>query len=254
MGIDQILAIRVDRADAKPLYAQIAERVRAFLREGAIKPGTTLPPERVLYEHYGVHRLTLRQAFAILEQEGLIKRQRGRGTVVTPCRVQKAPQELRSFTEDMTARGSVASSRLLSFRLTTPGVAVREFLQLPEHERVFEINRMRLKDGLPLALEKVQIPQYLCPNLDQFNLATDSIYRILEEEFGVHLGRGIEEISAVRPTRVQRQLLNLPRSTVILQISRRTYTTNDTPLEVTTSAYRGDLYTAVVQSVRAEKR
>jgi GntR family transcriptional regulator len=135
-----------------------------------------------------------------------------------------------------------------------PGVALRESLQLPEHEQVYEINRVRLKDGLPLTLEKVQIPRYLCPNLDQFNLATDSIYRILEEEFGVHLGRGIEEISALRPTRIQRQLLNLPRSAVILQVSRRTYTTNDTPLEVTTSAYRGDLYTAVVQSVRAEEK
>jgi GntR family transcriptional regulator len=208
----------------------------------------------VLYEHFGVHRLTLRQAFATLEQEGLIKRQRGRGTVVTPCRVQKAQQELRGFTEDMISRGSVASSTLLSFHLTTPGVAVREFLQLPEHEQVYEIKRLRLKDGLPLAVEKAQIPRYLCPTLDQFSLTTNSIYRILEDEFGVCLGRSVEEISALRPTRIQRQLLNLPRSAVILQISRRTYTTNDTPLEVTTSAYRGDLYTAVVQSVRTEKK
>jgi len=254
MGIDQILGVRVNRADAKPLYAQIAESVRACLSEGAIPPGAILPPERVLYESFGVHRLTLRQAFSILEQEGLIERRRGRGTVVSPRRVQKAQHELRSFTEDMLARGSTASSRVLSFRLTTPGVALRECLRLPEHELVFEIRRLRLKDEIPVALEKVEIPRYLCPKLDNFNLATDSIYRILEEEFGVHLGRGVEEISALRPTRMQKQLLNLPRSAVILQISRRTYTTNDTPLEVTTSAYRGDFYTAVVQSVRAVKR
>jgi GntR family transcriptional regulator len=131
---------------------------------------------------------------------------------------------------------------------------VCEFLNLPRHEQVYEIIRLRLKDGVPLALETVQIPHYLCPHLDQFNLATDSIYRILEQEFGVELGRGIEEISPARPNRLQRQMLNLTKSAVVLQVKRRTYTKNGNPLEVTTSIYRGDLYTAIVKSVRIENK
>jgi len=243
--------LRIDKADPTPMYAQIAEAIQALLRSGGLPPGSALPPERVLCEHLGVSRMTLRQAYDLLEREGLIQCQRGRGTFVSPRRINKQQQEMRSFTEEIRARGATPSSKLITFRTLRPGHAAREFFRLPEDEPVYEIERVRLADDTPLAIEKVEIPCYLCRGLADFDLARQSLYRILEEHYGLELARCVEEISAARPDRKHRQLLAAPRSAAILVIKRKTFTANDTPVEMGVTAYRGDLYQAIVRSVRA---
>ena len=140
-----------------------------------------LPSERALCQEYAVSRMTLRQACGLLEQEGLIERRRGRGTFVSPKKMRKRQQEMRGFTEEIRARGGIPSSRLLDFRRTEPDLATQEFLGLPAGELVYQIERLRLNDGMPLALENVAVPCYLCPHLDRFDLATQSLYAILEE-------------------------------------------------------------------------
>jgi DNA-binding GntR family transcriptional regulator len=52
---------------------------------------------------------------------------------------------------------------------------------------LYEVERVRLADQTPVALELVHIPEYLCPNLDRFNLGSQSLYQILEENYGLAL-------------------------------------------------------------------
>jgi GntR family transcriptional regulator len=242
--------VRVDKADPHPIYAQIASRIEALLRRGVVAPSTALPPERLLARQLGVSRMTLRQAYDVLERAGLIECQRGRGTFVSARHLEKQQQEMRSFTEEIRARGAVPSSKLISMRTAKPGLAARDFFGIPETEEVYEIERVRLADATPVSLEKVEIPCYLCPGLTDFDLARQSLYRILEQHYGLELARCVEEISAAQPNRVQRQLLDVPRSSAVLVVRRKAYTTNDTPAELAVTAYRGDLYHAMVRSVR----
>jgi GntR family transcriptional regulator len=115
---------------------------------------------------------------------------------------------------------------------------------------VYQIERVRLADGIPLAFESVQILVSSCPDLARFDLEKDSLYRILEQEYGIHLVRSVEEIGAVAaPARI-RTLLNLQRCTPLLEIHRRTYAAGDQPVEYTCASIRGDRYRAVVQSTR----
>lgn len=246
-----LLRIRTDERDPKPTYVQIADAIRELIRSKKVPAGTLLPPERVLCQQYGVSRMTLRQAYSVLERERLIERRRGHGTFVAAARMQKQQQEMRSFTEEITARGGVPSSKLLSFRVKDPEPGTRDFFSLPAGEQVYELVRLRLSDGEPIALEFVEIPCYLCPRLDRFNLVTHSLYQLLKEEYGLRLSHCIEEISAAQPTRAQRKALEIPAGTAVLVIRRETYTENDTPVELGTTTYRADLYTAIVRSVRA---
>lgn len=239
----------IDRRLGIPLYLQIAEAVKKLLR--ALPPGTSLPPERTLCARFGVSRMTLREACEILEREGLIERHQGRGAFVAPPRMRKQQYEMRSFTEEILARGSVPSSKLLSFDLVKPSVSVREFFSLSETEAIYEIRRLRFSDKVPMALEAVQIPCSLCPNLGRFNLGEDSLYRILKDEYGLRIGHCVEELCAVAPTAEQRKLLELPRKVPALLIKRQSYSTNDAPLEIAITTYRGDRYRAVVHAVRS---
>jgi GntR family transcriptional regulator len=235
------------------MYLRIAEAMTALLKSGAYPAGFPLPPERVLGERYGVSRMTLRQAMSILEREGLIESQRGRGTFVAPNRLQKQQQELRGFTEEISARGGKSESRLLSFEVIAPPPSAKGFFGLTEGEKVYEINRLRYKDATPLAAEAALIPQKICPWLERFDLAKNSLYRILEESYGLRLQTGIEEVSAQLPSAAHRKLLEIPRNTAVLVVNRKTFTDTGIPLELTRSVYRGDLYSAIVHSVRKRK-
>jgi GntR family transcriptional regulator len=244
---------QIDKQAPTPAYFQISAAIKELLRTGRVPPGTPLPPERVLCEQFGVSRMTMRQANDLLEREGHIERQRGRGTFVALHRILKHQQEMRSFSEEISARGGQPSSTLLSFRTVHPGSASAEFFGLPQSEWVYEIQRVRFSDHTPIALETAQLPCFLCKGLDHFNLTDHSLYRILEEHYELQLGYSIEEISASPSSRLHKKLLQLPPSAAVLVVKRKTYTTKDTPVELSLTVYRGDLYSAVVRSVRARE-
>jgi GntR family transcriptional regulator len=246
--------IAVDKHSGMPAYVQIADGIAALLRGGALPAGTLLPPERVLSEQYDVSRMTLRQAMGVLERDGLIESHRGRGTFVAPRKIQKQEQEFRSFTEEIRRRGGKPESKLLSLKLVSPGAQAVEFFGLEKTDKVYELSRLRLKDGDPLAVELVHIPQCHVPALERFDLARNSLYQILEESYGLRLESSIEEISAELASAKHRDLLKLPARAAVLVVYRKTFTDTGAPLELGRSTYRGDLYSAVVHSVRKRKR
>lgn len=247
----QLGRLRLDRDSSTPAYAQIAEGLRSLIDTRVIAEGATLPSERELCEHFGVSRMTVRQALDVLEQAELIRSERGRGTFVLAHHIEKRQQEFRSFSEEMSSRGSTVSSRLVQWSVCPPEPKVQEFFGVPRSESVYHIERIRIADGMPMVLESVQILVSRCPDLARFDLENDSLYRILEQEYGIHLVRSVEEIGAVAaPARV-RTLLELPRSTPLLEVHRFTYAAGDQPIEYAVSRIRGDRYRAVVHSARA---
>lgn len=243
---DQILSLRVDRSIPVPAYAQIADELRDLLRPGVTPGDTELPSERLLCEAFHVSRMTVRQALETLEREGLIERRRGRGTFVPlhPARTEHYPS---TVAEAMSARIAAGSVKLLSFRRVRPSAAAREFFGLSYGERVYQIRRLRMADAAPVALEVVQIPPTLCPKLDAFDLVRDSLHRIFQEHYDLQPAECTEEISAALPGPAWR-VLQAHASTAILLICRKTYSAGAVPIEFAVTAYRGDLFTAVVRS------
>jgi len=246
-------SIRIDKDVSTPIYQQIAEAVGLLLVSGVLPPGYVLPPERVLCAQFRISRMTLRQAMSLLDREGLINSRRGVGTVVTYSRMRKQQQEALSFSEEIRARGGRPESRLISLEVVIPTPLVRDFFELHEQQKVYELQRVRLKDGEPLTWELARIPERLCPGLDRFDLARNSLYEILEQSYGLRLETCDEEISAEIPNSQQRKLLSLPARTAVLVINRKAYMEDGRPLELTRSVYRGDRYTFIAHSVRKSK-
>ena len=245
--------IRIDKEAADPAYVQIAAAVRQILRSGVITAGAALPPEHVLAARFGVSRMTMRQANDVLEREGLIERQRGRGTFAVQDRLMKQEQETRSFSEEIKRRGGVPSSRLVSFKTVEASAIVAAGFGIAAGDAVYVIDRVRLADGVPMAVESVQIPVDRCPNLERFNIVDHSLYQIFEEHYDIELARSEEEISAAMPKKQHRKMLQLPRNVAILLVKRKTFTSDGRLFEMATDAYRGDLYVAMVQSTRSRK-
>jgi len=246
-------SIRIDKDASTPIYLQIAEAIGSLLDSGVLPPGYVLPPERVLCAQFGVSRMTLRQAMSLLDREGFIDSRRGVGTVVTHSRLRKQQQEMHSFSEEIRGRGGRPESRLISLELAIPTPSVRDFFELREQQKVYEVQRVRLKDGEPVAWELARLPERLCPGLERFDLARSSLYEILEQSYGLRPETCNEEISAEIPSSQQRKLLSLPARTAVLVINRKAYMEDGRPLELTRAVYRGDRYTSIVHSVRKKK-
>src|SRR5947209_3745390 len=201
--------IRVEKESPTPIYVQIAQALSGLIASGRLPAGTPLPPERTLADLVGVSRMTLREATNLLEQKGLIESYRGRGTFVAGNRLRKQQQEMRGFTEEVRARGGVPSSRLISFDLVPAPEDAREFFGLGPGQKVYKICRVRSCDGKPLAIETVHLSQTMCPGLERFDLERNSLYKILEETYGLRMEGCVEEMSAEVPTPSQIKLLAL---------------------------------------------
>lgn len=144
-----------------------------------------IPGERALAERFGTSRVTIRQALALLQDDGLIYTVHGAGSFVAPPRVVKQ-MRLVSFTEEMKQKGLKASTSLISASLIEDDeFATDEFVVVSEP--AFRIERLRFGNSEPLSYEITYVNQQLAPSLLEYDL-TKSLYHLLQSNFG-QIGR-----------------------------------------------------------------
>ena len=127
-------------------HVQVREYVRGLI-DGA-EPGSPAPSERELVHHFGVARMTVRQALDALVSEGLLERVPGRGTFVARAKID-VQVRLSSYTEEMGRRGMTPSARTLLARMESAGPGVARALEIGEGDKVVHWQRLRLADGSP---------------------------------------------------------------------------------------------------------
>lgn len=218
------------------------EWVRAqVLAEAAELPADArLPDERELAERFDVSRTTVRQALATLVNEDKIYSVRGRGTFVASQSISKNLR-LRSFSEDMRARGLEPSSRLLSAEETKADPKVAGMLELAPGSRVVHLQRLRLAAGFPMCLELVWLPALFCPQILKQDLS-QSLYELLAARYQIEIDNADEKIAATVMDRRTRDLLSMPNPSAALIVSRRSFDKKGRAAEYGLSTYRADRY------------
>lgn len=221
-----------------PRYLEIADYLRRLVRD--LGPGDRLPSDAELCERFAVSRMTARQAVQLLANERLLVRRRGDGTFVAPRTASRVLGSPISFTESMRARGLRASSRVLHRGWGAPDADDRRSLGLDKHQRVVRLERLRLADGQPMAIERASIVPGLAAVLDH-DLETGSLHDAFER-----LGRIPTEaqarVSARRATPSERRELGLAAGGVVL-VERRIICDQDgAPIEHTETVYAAERY------------
>jgi GntR family transcriptional regulator len=228
---------------ATPLYIQIKDLLRSEIESGRFAVGDRLPSERELSETYSVSRMTARQALQLLQQDGLTQRQVGKGTYVARPQIDQDLRELTSFTQDMTARGLHPQNRVLLAELQPAGPEVAAQLQTTAGEPLVVLQRIRLADGKPIALETAHLPHRLCPGiLGSHDFTRASLYQVLQDHYGLHLVWASQVIAARMPERFERDALDLPKRVPVLSLLRVTYDAADRPIEFVRSCYHSERY------------
>jgi GntR family transcriptional regulator len=164
-----------------PLYEQAYASLAEMIAAGAYRPGSRLPSERALCGVLGVSRLTLRHALASLVEAGVLQRRASRGWYVAGGPVTGATNELLSFVQMALDRGLVPSSRVLQNTTRPATFEESQALRIAPGAPVYDIERLRLLDGIPISVDTSIIPVARAPWLGKVDLRTASLYASLEE-------------------------------------------------------------------------
>lgn len=232
----------INRSSKLPLYHQLYEIVRGDILKKKWQPGDMLPPESELIDTYQVSRTTVRQVLDMLVNEGLIYRQRGRGTFVAHPTIEQAMVRIVSFEEDMHQRGLEPGTQVLSSQLLPASAEIADLLQIELGEELARLARLRLADGEPISVEESNLLHRHCPGILQGDYATASLRETLEEDHGIRLSRAKQVIRAVSASEHLAEALAVPVGSALLFVERISFSQQDLPVELLRIYYRGDRY------------
>jgi len=238
----------IDRSSPLPLWAQVLEDLRA--RMGIGEFAERFPTDSELVERYGVSRQTVREAVRRLSDEGMLERTRGRGTRLRDF--QQIGGSLESLYEQIEAQGAAQRSIVREReRVSNPEIARR--LELSARIPLVHIERLRLADEQPLALDRAWLPLAVAGELLTADLSHSGIYVELLRANDVDVDAGSEQIKPVIPAASDRKTLKLPRGEATFSIQRLTRSAGR-PVEWRHSLVRGDRYTINLELSRERKR
>lgn len=228
-------------------YKQVREHILEMVAD--MSPGERLPPERKLSADFDIARETLRRGLDDLARDGYLDRRLGAGTFVAQPKITKQFR-VTSFTEDMRQRGLVPTSRVVTSTMAKAGAQLGNYLKISPAEDVITIKRLRLADGLPMAIETLSTPSDLVPGLDCAELENRSFYEILASRYGRSVVGTNQTIEATVTNKEASALLDVPHLSPALLFERTSWSTDQRIVEHVHSVYRGDRYKFEIESVR----
>ncbi|MBN1287624.1 MAG: GntR family transcriptional regulator [Anaerolineae bacterium] len=231
------------RRDSKvPFYHQLYEILRHKIVRGEWHPGDILPTENDLLDTYRVSRSTVRQALDALVGEGLIYRQRGRGTFVAHPTVEQTLMRIVSFTDDMYQRGMKPSTEVLVSELVPAPEDIARQLDVEPGEELTYLERLRLADDEPMSIEASYLVHRYCPGILNDDYSKKPLRLTLEEKYNIRLVYAKQTIRAVNASRRLAGKLGIPVNAALLAIERVSYSKENIPVEFIRFYHRGDRY------------
>jgi GntR family transcriptional regulator len=233
----------IDRSNPLPLWAQVLEDLRRRLAGGEF--AVQFPTDNDLIDQYGVSRHTVREAVRRLQDEGVVNRERGRGTFVTAPAIERSWRAgvMYSLFQSVESQGFEQRSEVLDLSETTND-AVADRLALAAADPLVRLERLRLVDGQPLAHDVVWLPASVARPLLGVDFTHTALYDELASRCGVRPTAGSERVYAVVPDRAVGELLGLGPRQAVFAMERTSHAGNE-PIEWRETVVRGDRYSFV---------
>ena len=209
------------------------------IERGELEPDQRLPSEREFCDQLGVSRITVRQALSELTRDGLVRSVPGKGTFVAK-KQEGEFHPLLSFSQSVRDMGQVPSSRIINKTLVPASKRLARELKIPTDAEVVLIERLRLVDGEPCALQTAYLPSDLCPNLLEQDLEWASLYAVLRSQYGLVPVRAINSFEARLAEPEEREYLGLPTPSAVLVMRQTSHLENGSSIEYTRSIYKAN--------------
>jgi GntR family transcriptional regulator len=254
MAGDGVLTQVIDPASDRAVYKQIADHLRDAIARSRLREGEQLPSEAQLMDHYGVARMTIRNALRVLQDEGLTTAEHGRGVYVRarpPVRrlasdrfAQRHRKEGKAaFNAEAAQIGATPGVDMLTVTEARPPAEVADRLGVADDAEVVVRSRRYLLDGKPMETAVSYIPADLAKGtpISDPNPGPGGIYARLEEQ-GHTLARFTEDVSARMPTPDEARVLSLRPGVPVFRLVRTAYDVDGRAVEVCDTVMAADAY------------
>lgn len=239
--------------ESKPKYLEIADAIHQEIRQEIYKQGDKLPVERELQERFGASRMTIRHALQKLDQQGVVRIDRGRGAFVMDLMIQRS-KEILGVTELMERKGLKCHSKVLHLERIKPDEHIREAMNLKETDEVYFLHRIRYANDEAIAVEYAHINALYCPGLEMFNFESFSLYDVFYEHYHLDLSWARDDIRADSIRGEDAHILLQAKSGPALIVYNTAYDLNNNPIEYTKTIYNYKMFTYTVVSTETSKK
>jgi GntR family transcriptional regulator len=228
-------------------------RLLDLISSGTLRPGDRLGTERELATRLSVSRSTLRQVLAVLAEGGIVRRVPGRagGTFVAHAKVDRDLSVVVGLPEYLRRQGFVAGTQVLSATMSGADDIAANNLAVPAGSLLIDIVRIRLADGIPISLERAQLPAEIFPGLLELPLG-GSIYALLDTHYGITPDEVVEHLEVAEASPDEAALLGVHVRAPLLAIRRTSATSAGVPFEFSHDLFRADR-TCVTFRTRADR-
>lgn len=236
-----------------PLYVQIYQDLKEKINNKTYEYGQNIPTEFELQEAYGVSRITVRQAIQALEQEGLVIRARGKGTVVAKQeKITELLTSIKSFTEEIRDRNMVPGTKFAQVSKVEADEKLADVFSCPVGAPLYRVKRVRTANGKAIVLFDTYLSVEGELPMDD-RLYYDSLYGLLEQQ-GIPQPVGLEEqFEAMVADEAIGEALNIPVGAPVMKRVRTAFNEDLRVQEYTISYYDGAHYTYVIYAGTKEK-
>lgn len=229
----------LDRESPMPLWAQLEAELRRRVDAGEFDEGY-FPTDLELTEAYDVSRHTVREAVRQLNRTGILKRERGRGTVVNRSEFEQSLGTLYSLFQSVESAGVEQTSEVLRLELVSDSAAAAQ-LELPDEAELVLLERLRLAAGAPLAVDRAWLPASVASPLLEIDWTRTALYAELAAAGAPVPNQGWERLTPIVPAPADRARLGL-RDTDAAFFLERLGSRDGVAIEWRTTIIRGDRY------------
>ena len=212
----------LDKQSHMPLYAQLKDELADCIKRGTMPVGSQIQTEPELMKQYGVGRATVREAVALLVNEGYLVKRQGIGTFVSNRQPSMGFELLISLTTSLRARGVNPRNVIVTNEKFVPGPELVTQLRWTAPETCTHVRRVRYAESAPIAVEDSWFSHEFQNVGERFDL-TGSLSTIIIEELKIDITRIDQVIIPRLPSPEEKTLLDLQGGARVLQMDRWIY-------------------------------
>lgn len=235
----------IDKNSPIPVYYQLKEDIKEKIDNKIWEVGQCIHSERELAENYGVSRMTVRQALGELVNEGILVREKGKGTFV--CEPKVKQRDMMSFSEVVEKTSRVLETIVVEFEKVNSPEEIKSIL---EKDILYKINRIRKIDGEIVANEIAYFPEELGMNIHKESLK-GSLFKVLEKQ-NIIVDHAESSIYSILMDDELKTIFNVNKEVPLLKTINKVFDSSAQVLFVEEAIYRSDKYILEVNISRRE--
>lgn len=229
-------------------YLFIYEDMKNRILNGEFKSGEQLPFEKDLCVEYETSKMTIKKAFDLLVEDGLIIKKRGVGTFIKEIDLKEMEKlifskQFMGLTKFYSEKK--VSSKVLNFDIIQAPESIAEQLNIPVDTFIYDIHRIRYTDDQPIVVERTYMPIDLVPGLKVEHLES-SLYRYIEDELQCKIQSTHRKIKVRKANDQETEYLNMEPGDPVAEAEQVAYFDSGKAFEFSISTHHYEFFAAQI--------